>query len=140
MNAPWKPAGVAHREHLHREGVVLRGEGVEQVGGAHLGRPAPLRHLLGADDDETGVAGEPLEHAGLLSTSVLLVDGLPADAEHVRDLLPRPTGRPGAVDLGPLEVLEQPPQGAYGAEPGPRVRGGGCVGQLSQLGHGVNCS
>src|SRR6478735_11309312 len=70
--------------------------------------------------------------------AVLLVHGLPADLERVPDLGPRPALRPGAPYLRALELLEQPTQRAYGAQPDPWVRGTGSRGEVRLGGHGVN--
>ena len=95
------------REHRHRDALALREDRLEQVLRPDLPRAGRLGPLDGRLDDRPGPPGEPLEHLVSLSSPVLLVHGLPADAEHVGDLLPRPAFRTGAAHLRLLEVLEQ---------------------------------
>jgi len=71
---------------------------------------------------------------------VLLVDGLPADAESVGDLLPRPAALSGVVDLEHLEPLGEVAQGADRAETDVGVAAGGIAGEFGSFGHDVNRS
>jgi len=47
-----------------------------------------------------------------------MVSGLPGDAEHVADVLPRPAPAAGKLDLSRLSLAEDPPQPGYRTQPG----------------------
>jgi hypothetical protein len=99
--------------------------------------------FLAAGLADAGLVGEAFEHrgcplvsaradaAGVMAETgaarVLLVHGLPRDAEDLGDLLPGPPLLPRVVHLECLELLQQPAEGGHGPEPGARVRavGGG---------------
>src|SRR4029453_10580563 len=67
---------------------------------------------------------------------VLLVHGLPGDAEELGDLVPRPALVSGVADLEGLQPLAQHPQGPDPAEPGCRVLAAGGGGHLRCVCHG----
>ncbi len=71
---------------------------------------------------------------------MLLVDRLPADAEAVGDLLPRPAAPPGVVDLERFEPLDEVAQCADRPESDAGVAARGIAGELGSFGHDVNSS
>ena len=76
-------------QHPHGEHTVGRDQRLEQVRRAHLRSPGAGGDLLGSDDHRASIAGEPLHldsSPPRLPAGVLLVDGLPADPEHIGDL------------------------------------------------------
>lgn len=52
---------------------------------------------------------------------MLLVDRLPSDAQRLRDRLPRPSERPGVVDVQLFELLDQVAQRSHRRQPQRRV-------------------
>jgi hypothetical protein len=70
---------------------------------------------------------------------VLLVDGLPGDAEGLGDLLPRPAASPGVADLEDLQAVGELAEGTDGAQADRGVVGGGRGGHVGGgSGHDVN--
>jgi len=69
---------------------------------------------------------------------VLLVDGLAADAELVRDLLPRPSEAARIPHLERLQLLDELAERGHRAEPDPRVLISGGSRELGGLTHAVN--
>jgi len=66
------------------------------------------------------------------------VNRLTADAELVRDPLPRPAGGPRVPDLERLEVLEELAKGGDGSKTDDWVGVSRRRGELGRLPHGVN--
>ena len=71
---------------------------------------------------------------------MLLVDRLPADAEAVGDLLPRPSAPPGVVDLKHFEPLDQIAKCPDRPEADAGVAAGRIAGEFGSFGHDVNRS
>src|SRR3954471_23589159 len=67
---------------------------------------------------------------------VLLVHGLPAHAEQLGDLLPRPALLAGVGDLERLETLDEGSQGPDGTEADRRVLAAGSGCHLRRVRHG----
>jgi hypothetical protein len=66
---------------------------------------------------------------------VLLMDGLPAHTERVRDLLPGPAQRASVLHLELLEGVVEDAKGGDGAKPDRRVAAVGGVGERLKLAH-----
>src|SRR5690625_2508223 len=76
--------------------------------------------LLGLDHCSPSVRRKAIEHFApsrySLSSTVLFVDCLAADAEFDRNFLPRPTKRASTFNLQDLQSLGEVPQRPHGAQ------------------------
>jgi hypothetical protein len=89
-------------------------EGQEKVLGTNVRMAEPASFADRILHDPTRTLSETLEHlsppTNQAAMGVLLVDGLPADAECPGNLLPRPALCPGIAHVERLQLLQQSPQ------------------------------
>lgn len=70
---------------------------------------------------------------------MLLVYGLPADAQLGRDLLPGPALCAGPAYLYGFQLLQQSPEGGHGTQAHARVTVTGACRQIGSFGHECQC-
>jgi hypothetical protein len=116
-------------------------KGEEEMLGADLVVPkfASLAHRR--VDDGHGVRVAAIEHGSAPASStnvMLLVDGLPGDAQAVGDRLPRPAELAGVVDVQFLEFLHEIAKCGDGREPDSWIAAVDGVVELGEMPHRVS--
>jgi len=121
---------TARPQEAQRPGVARPQQTEQRVLGAEIRMPVPLRLLCRELHRLLEVSQHrdlpPPLFAGslpsLLGVAMLLMDGLSADTELLRDRFPRPAAPPRALDVKRLQYLEQPRERSDRRQPIRRIR------------------
>lgn len=130
-----------HATHIDRQQVAVAHQREEEMLGAHVTVPELASMVQRRVDDRHGVRIAAIEHGSAPASAtnvVLLVDGLPGDAQAVGDRLPRPAELPGVVDVEFLEFLDEIAKGGDGGEPDRGVAAVDGIVELGELPHDVS--